>query len=189
MFKLLDEIKNCRVCEDSLHLGCNPIVSISETSKILIIGQAPGIKVHQSSVPWQDKSGENLRSWLGITEDMFYDNTVIGIMPMGFCYPGKGKSGDLAPRNECAPLWHDRILTSMSQIRLTLLIGQYAQGYYLKDRAKRTLTETVRNYNEYLPDYLPLPHPSPRNNIWQKKNPWFKKTLLPELKEIMSNII
>ena len=187
--KLLSEIKDCRVCESFLDQGCNPVVSLSKKSKILIIGQAPGIKVHHSSVPWQDKSGDNLRNWLGIDADTFYNPDIIGIMPMGFCYPGKGKSGDLPPRKECAPLWHDRLLSALKEVKLTLLIGQYAQGYYLANQMQKNLTETVKNYKSYLPQYLPLPHPSPRNNIWQKKNPWFKEELLPQLKDVISNVM
>jgi len=182
MKKLLTRIRQCTVCIDSLEDGVNPVMAASTSARILIIGQAPGKKVHESGVPWDDPSGDNLRAWLDIDNELFYDETKIALMPMGFCYPGKGRSGDLPPRKECAPLWHAALLKEMKNIKLTLLIGQYAQAYYLRENNKRNLTETVKNYTEYLPDYLPLPHPSPRNNIWQKKNPWFAKKLLPKLK-------
>ena len=165
MKKLLVKIRKCTVCEDSLEYGANPIVAASESSNIVIIGQAPGRRVHDSGVPWNDPSGNNLRNWLGIESETFYDESKIALLPMGFCYPGKGKSGDLPPRKECAPLWHDSVLDKMKNRKLVLLIGQYAQAYYLRENAKRNLTETVRCFTEYLPYYLPLPHPSPRNNI------------------------
>jgi len=160
-----------------------PVCSFSSKSKIIIIGQAPGIRVHESGIPWHDKSGDNLREWMGIDNDTFYNNEKIAIVPMGFCYPGKGKSGDLPPRKECAPLWHNLILDQIVDVKLTLLIGKYAQDYYLKKESKRTLTETVKSFNEYLPKYFVMPHPSPRNNIWMKKNQWFKSDLLPILRE------
>lgn len=186
---LLSEIRSCAVCTDSLELGPNPIVSVSQSSKILIVGQAPGIKVHQSSIPWDDASGKNLRKWMGIERDVFYDNSQIGIMPMGFCYPGKGKSGDLPPRKECADLYHNRLLQKLNKIKLTLLIGQYAQNEYLGDFKKTSLTETVRSYKDYLPDIFCLPHPSPRNNIWQRKNQWFQNEVLPDLKKKVQSIL
>jgi uracil-DNA glycosylase len=187
--QLISEIRNCKVCEKDLLLGCRPIVSIGAKSKILIIGQAPGMKVHQSGIPWDDASGNNLRNWLGIDKDLFYNTDFISIMPMGFCYPGTGKSGDLPPRSECAPLWHQKVLSFLPNIELILLIGQYSQNYYLKEKYKNTLTETVRNYKEYLPTYFTLPHPSPRNNIWIKKNEWFESEILPELKEKISLVL
>jgi uracil-DNA glycosylase len=189
MDKLLQKIKNCRECEKHLHTGINPVLSASKKCKLLIISQAPGLKVHQTSIPWNDKSGDTLRSWLEIDKTIFYDADKIALVPMGFCYPGKGKSGDLPPRNECAPLWHQLLLNSMKEIKLTLLIGQYAQKYYLEDQAKDTLTETVRNFSEYLPTYFPLPHPSPRNNIWLRKNQWFAEEVIPELRKLVKKII
>lgn len=181
--KLLAEISCCRVCEAHLPHGVRPVMAASPRSRLLIIAQAPGRRVHASGVPWQDVSGDNLRNWLGVDHETFYDPDKIAIMPMSFCYPGSGKSGDLPPRPECAPLWHPRLLKQMKQVRLTLLIGQYAQHYYLGDRAYKTLTETVRHFDDYLPQFLPLPHPSPRNRIWLKRNPWFERDLLPLLKE------
>ncbi|MEQ8684761.1 MAG: uracil-DNA glycosylase family protein [Imperialibacter sp.] len=185
MDKLLDEIRNCSVCKTHLPYAPKPIIQASASARILVIGQAPGIKVQQSGIPWDDASGDNLRSWLGIDRETFYNDKLLTLMPMGFCYPGTGKSGDLPPRPECAPLWHQPVIASMPEVELTLLIGQYAQAYYLKQRCKNTLTETVRNYQTYLPDYLPLPHPSPRNNIWQKKNSWFREDVLPALQSIL----
>ena len=189
MDQLFQEIKNCRTCESFLEAGVNPVIAASKSSKIVIIGQAPGRKVHQSGIPWGDKSGENLRNWLSVDKETFYDAEKLALIPMGFCYPGKGKSGDLPPRRECAPLWHLRLLSQMKEVRLTLLIGTYAQQYYLGRNARPTLTETVRNFREYLPQYLPLPHPSPRNNIWQRKNEWFGEEVLPELKHIVRSIL
>ena len=160
-----------------------PLFSASKKSKIIIIGQAPGIRAQTSAIPWDDKSGETLREWLGITSEQFYDENVTALIPMDFYYPGKGKSGDLPPRKGFADLWHPQILDHIEGEPLVVLIGMYAQNYYLEGR-KRTLTETVSSYKEYLPDnFFPLPHPSPRNNIWMTKNEWFKKDVLPILKK------
>lgn len=185
---LLQEIRGCHVCSPFFLHNPRPVVRASSTSKLLIIGQAPGRKVHESGIPWDDRSGLNLREWLGIDEQCFYDTTKVALVPMGFCYPGSGKSGDLPPRSECAPLWHDRVLKQLEHVQLTLLIGRYAQNYYLKEQVKATLTETVRAYEEYLPQYLPLPHPSPRNRIWLKRNEWFEKDLIPILKDRIANL-
>ena len=189
MEELLEQIKNCRVCEDYLKDGTNPVVAASRKSKIVIIGQAPGRIVHNTNIAWNDKSGDNLRNWLQVDKNVFYDATKIALMPMGFCFPGTGKNGDLPPRPECAPLWHEKLLKLMPDVVLVLLVGQYAQNYYLRDKAKSTLTETVRNFENYLPRYFPLPHPSPRNNIWQAKNEWFQETVLVELRETVKNIL
>lgn len=193
MKKLLEEIKNCAVCAKQLPLGPRPVVAAHSKSKIIIIGQAPGIKVHQTGLPWNDKSGENLRNWMGINREIFYDAQKIAIIPMGFCYPGRGKSGDKPPTKECAPQWHNKLLKGIKHTELTLLIGKYAQEYYLKNNLKKisknTLTETVKSYAEYLPQYFVLPHPSPRNNIWQAKNKWFKTDVLPTLKEQVAKIL
>lgn len=188
MDKLLQEIRGCTICLPFLEHGANPILSAGLKSKIAIIGQAPGSIVHHTGIPWDDKSGERLRDWLGVNEDEFYDEQLFALIPMGFCYPGKGISGDLPPRPECAPKWHKPILSQMNQLQLILLIGNYAQKYYLKEIVKKTLTETVKNYQEYLPKYLPLPHPSPRNNIWLKKNSWFTADVLPQLQTIMKKL-
>jgi len=181
MKELLSEIRNCAICKEHLPLGPRPIVMGHSSAKIVIIGQAPGTKVHASGVPWDDASGKELRRWLGISSEEFYDPTKIAIVPMGFCYPGKGKSGDLPPRPECAPQWHDSLLSKMPNIQQVLLIGMYAQKYYLNETVRKTLTETVRNYKEYAPKYFPLPHPSPRNRFWFTKNLWFEEEVIPQL--------
>ncbi|MFL5765724.1 MAG: uracil-DNA glycosylase family protein [Bacteroidia bacterium] len=189
MKKLLQQIRNCKECGHHLEHGVNPIIAASPKSKLIIIGQAPGRIVHTTGIPWNDKSGDNLRNWLGIDKETFYDPDQIALMPMGFCFPGTGKTGDLPPRPECAPLWHDKLLVQMTKAKLVLLVGQYAQNYYLGDKAKNTLTETVHHFKDYLPEYFPLPHPSPRNNIWQARNKWFGKKVLPELKKQVQTIL
>lgn len=183
MKNLLHEIKQCVTCEKYLSHGINPVVAAHQNSKIAIVGQAPGSIVHKTGIPWDDKSGERLRQWLQVDEATFYNPEFMALIPMGFCYPGKGKTGDLPPRKECAPQWHNRLFEQMPNLELILLIGSYAQAYYLKDEKKKTLTETVRQFKEYLPNYFVLPHPSPRNNIWLKKNPWFEQELLPVLQK------
>ncbi len=189
MDTLLSDIRACEVCKAHLPLGPRPIVSGHPEAKIIIIGQAPGTKVHNSGIPWDDASGKQLRKWLDIPDDLFYDESKIAIVPMGFCYPGKGKSGDLPPRPECAPLWHKPLLDLMPALELIILIGQYAQKYYLKQLAQKTLTETVKAYDNYLPQYLPLPHPSPRNRFWFIKNPWFDDTVIPMLQNRVREIL
>lgn len=183
MQDLLAKIETCRHCQKTLPHDPRPVVRASTTSRLLIIGQAPGSKVHQTGIPWNDPSGKRLRQWLGVSDDIFYDTTKIALIPMGFCYPGKGKSGDLPPRPECAPLWHDSLTDLLPSKRLTLLIGQHAQKYYLGKHCRKNLTETVRAYQSYLPHFLPLPHPSPRNLLWLKKNPWFEQELVPVLRK------
>mgnify|MGYP000592637423 FL=1 len=189
MEKLLTEIRGCTVCKSFLPYSPKPIIQASTRSKIVIIGQAPGQKVQDTGIPWDDASGRNLRSWLNVSEELFYDKTHFALIPIGFCFPGTGKSGDLPPRPECAPLWHKQLLESMTEIKLTLLVGQYAQKHYLKNLKKKTLTETVKNYETYLPEYLPLPHPSPRNNIWLNKNSWFKEDVVQILQEIVKETL
>ncbi|MBD1574602.1 uracil-DNA glycosylase family protein [Vibrio sp. S17_S38] len=198
METLLTAIKQCQICESALELGCRPVVQAHPNAKLLIIGQAPGIKVHQSGVPFNDASGERLRLWLGMDSETFYDPTKVAIMPMGFCYPGKGKSGDLPPRKECAPQWHQALLARLPNIEMTLLIGQYAQNYYLSNSElsgsnlgdkPKTLTETVKNWQQWAPSYVPIPHPSPRNNIWLKKNPWFEQDVIPYIQALIKTKI
>ncbi len=163
----------------------------STSARLLIIGQAPGTRVHQSGIPWDDRSGERLRDWLQLTPDIFYDESKIAIVPMGFCYPGVlPKGGDRPPRPECAPLWHDQLLAQMPNVQLTLLVGQYAQKHYLGKSASKTLTQTVSRFSEYLPNgYLPLPHPSWRTIGWQKKNEWFDAHLLPQLRQRVASLV
>lgn len=189
MKKLLTEIRACEICQRHLPLGPRPIVRAHSQSRVLIIGQAPGTKVHTSGVPWDDASGKELRRWLGIESETFYNEKIFALMPMGFCYPGKGPSGDLPPRPECAPEWHKKILMHLKNLELIILIGQYSQAYYLGDGAQESLTETVKAYKKFLPNYLPLPHPSPRNRIWQKKNPWFEKEVVPMLQATISRLV
>jgi uracil-DNA glycosylase len=182
MKKLLSEIRDCTVCKKFLPNEPRPIVQASSQSKILIIGQAPGQKVQDSGIPWDDKSGDELRRWLDVTKEQFYDASLFALMPMGFCYPGKGTSGDLPPRPECAPLWHGKVLAQMKNVKLTILIGQYAQRFYLGKDFNPSITENIKNFKKFLPTYLPLVHPSPRNRIWQKKNPWFEKKIVSALR-------
>lgn len=189
MEKLVSEVIACRVCESELPLGPRPVFSIHSKSKILIVGQAPGTKVHASGIPWNDPSGDELRRWLQVDRETFYNPEIFGIMPMGFCYPGKGKSGDLPPRSECAPKWHAILRKAMPEVKLTLLIGTFAQAYYLGEKRKKTLTETVKSWHEFLPDFFPLVHPSPRNRLWMKRNPWFEAEVLGNLKEKINPFI
>ncbi len=177
---LLAEVRTCQLCTD-LPLGPRPVLRVESSATILVIGQAPGTRVHASGIPWDDPSGERLRSWMGLSREQFYDASRIAIMPMGFCYPGRGRSGDLPPRKECAPQWHRAILDQLPHVSLTLLIGQYAQAYYLNDR-RLTLTDRVKQWRHYLPEVLPLVHPSPRNYRWLAKNCWFEEELVPNLR-------
>lgn len=189
MDKQLEEIRNCTTCAEHLPLGPRPIFRVHPEAKIAIISQAPGRVVHLSGIAWADQSGDRLRSWLGVDKPTFYDTPHFAIIPMGFCYPGKGKSGDLPPRKECAPQWHDILMNMLPNIELKLIIGQYAQKYYLGKSRKKNLTETVRTLEEYLPEYLPLPHPSPINIRWRKKNEWFETDVVPEIRANVQRII
>lgn len=182
---LVKQVLACTACSDELPLGPRPVIQLHEDARILIIGQAPGIKVHRSGIPWDDASGERLREWMGISRDVFYDKKIVGIMPMGFCYPGTGERGDLPPRKECFGLWHERLISRLPRLKLVLLIGSYAQASYLKGERKASLTETVRAWKEYLPRYIPLPHSSPLNNIWLHKNRWFEASVIPEMKKMI----
>lgn len=182
MTSLHRQIADCRICADALPHGPRPVTQFSATARLLIIGQAPGSKVHASGVPWDDPSGDRLREWTGLSREQLYDPTKVAIVPMSFCYPGKGKSGDLPPRRECAPEWHPKLLAMLPAERLTLLVGSYAQHHYLPQTRKRSLTERVRDFEQFLPAALPLPHPSWRSTIWMRNNPWFERDVLPVLR-------
>ncbi|MDE1466139.1 uracil-DNA glycosylase family protein [Aurantiacibacter sp. D1-12] len=183
-----DSIKACGICED-LPLGPNPIFQIGKDAKILIAGQAPGRITHRKGMPFDDPSGDRLRDWLGISRETFYDANKIAIVPMAFCFPGTGKSSDLPPRAECEANWRRPVLEQLPNIELTLVIGKYAMDWHLGDEQAKTLTQTVQNWRHFWPEVLPLPHPSPRNNIWLKKNPWFPSEVLPALGERVAAII
>jgi uracil-DNA glycosylase len=185
---LLAEVRGCTLCAQHLPLGPRPVVQVHSSARILVAGQAPGRKVHETGVPFDDASGDRLRAWLGVSRETFYDARQIAILPMGFCYPGTGKSGDLPPRPECAPAWREKLLARLKGLELTLVIGQYAQDYHLPD-AGESLTEVVRAWRKHWPRVLPLPHPSPRNNIWLKKNPWFEAELLPVLRDRVAKVL
>ena len=189
MQDLLQHIRQCRICEAHLPLGPRPVVEGDVNSKIVLISQAPGSVVHKTGIPWDDAGGKRLREWLGVTNETFYNPENFAIMPMGFCYPGKGKGGDLPPRPECAPTWHHLMWKELTNVKLVLLVGMYAQKYYLKDKNNQTLTAMVGNYENYLPKFFPLPHPSPRNRFWLTKNPWFETDILPVLKEHIQQIL
>jgi uracil-DNA glycosylase len=179
---LLAAVRDCRACEAHLPLGPRPVLRAGETARILIVGQAPGARVHATGIPWDDLSGERLRAWMGVDKEIFYDESRIAIIPMGYCYPGRGTGGDMPPRRECAALWLDQLLARLPRIELTLLIGQYAQRHYLGSRRKPSLGETAKAWREYAPQFIPLPHPSPRNQPWLKQHPWFERQLVPVLR-------
>ncbi len=183
---LLREVRACTACAAHLPLGPRPVVQLGASARILIVGQAPGLKVHKSGIPWDDASGRRLREWMGIAPPVFYDPERVAIIPMAYCYPGRGKGGDLPPRRECADLWLDRLLAQLPDIRLTLLVGQYAQRHFLGERARATLTETVMAWRDYAPSVLPLPHPSPRNQPWFSRHPWFGEDVLPALQQAVA---
>ena len=187
---LLKEVRACQICAPDLPLGPRPTVVAKSSAKIMIIGQAPGTKVHETGIPWNDPSGDRLRNWLSVTREIFYDGSKIAIMPMGFCYPGRlERGGDNPPRPECAPAWHEKILAGLPDIELTLLVGMYAQKYYLAEQNKKTLTETVRHWQEFAPAMIPTPHPSWRTTAWLKKNLWFEAELLPVLQQKVRKLL
>ena len=180
---LLAAVRSCCVCATHLPLGPRPVLQVGASARILVVGQAPGVRVHGSGTPWDDPSGDRLRAWTGLSKTRFYDASQLAIIPMGLCYPGRGRGGDLPPRRECAELWLGQLLAHLPHIELTLLIGLYAQRHFLGLRRKQSLTETVKAWREFAPEYLPLPHPSARNRPWFQRNPWFEHDLLPELKQ------
>lgn len=183
MSELHRQIAACRLCAHALPHGPRPVAQFSPTSRLLIVGQAPGSKVHASGIPWDDASGNRLQEWTGLSRKELHDAARVAIVPMGFCYPGKGKSGDLPPRRECAPLWHEKVLAGLPEKRLTLLVGTYAHRHYLPATRKLTLTERVANFEDFLPGIIPLPHPSWRSTIWMRKNPWFEQEVVPIVRE------
>lgn len=180
---LLARIRACRACADELPLGPRPVVQAGAGARLLIVGQAPGAKVHASGVPWDDASGARLRDWLGLAPAQFYDPAQVAIVPMGLCYPGRGRGGDLPPRRECAALWLDDLLARLPRVELTLLVGRYAQQHHLGAARKASLAATVAAWADYAPRHFPLPHPSPRNTAWLQRHPWFERDLLPRLRE------
>ncbi|MGD1907869.1 MAG: uracil-DNA glycosylase family protein [Leptolyngbyaceae cyanobacterium] len=185
---LLSDVQACTLCQAHLPLGPRPVLQIHPSARVLIAGQAPGRKVHNSGVPFDDASGDRLRTWLGITREVFYDPEQIAILPMGFCFPGTGKSGDLPPRPECAATWRQPLLDQLHNLETTLVLGTYAQVYHFGND-KRSLTERVKTWRTHWPHLVPLPHPSPRNNLWLRRNPWFEAELLPSLKQGIAEIL
>lgn len=186
--QLVQQVRACTLCREVLPHEPRPVVQLSESCRILVVGQAPGRKVHETGLPFNDPSGDRLRQWMGISRDVFYDERRLAILPMGFCFPGTGKSGDLAPRPECAETWREALLARLVNIELTLVIGQYAQAWHLPGRSK-SVTENVRAWPQYWPALLPMPHPSPRNNLWLRNNPWFEQELVPRLQARVRELI
>lgn len=188
--RLVEEIRGCRLCEAKLPFGARPVLMAGSQARILIAGQAPGLRVHRSGIPWDnDASSQRLCEWLGVSQTELHDPAAMALVPMGFCYPGKGRSGDLPPRPECRLQWHDRLFTHLPRLRLRLLIGQYAHAYHLAGRQRGTLTETVAAWRSFGPDCFPLPHPSPRNRLWLRRNPWFETELIPELRSAVATAL
>jgi len=188
--RILREVRACRICEAELPLGPRPIVQLASTARLLIIGQAPGSKVHQSGIPWNDASGDRLRDWLNLDRSAFFDDAKVAIVPMGFCYPGAGiNGGDNPPRPECAPRWHERLLKHLPDLQLTLLVGQYAHRHYLDTGRKTSMTETVKAFSRHGPRFFPLPHPSWRSAIWMRQHQWFEETVIPELRKAVRKLM
>ena len=178
--QLLEEVRACTICEAHLPLGPRPVVQLHPDAKILIVGQAPGTRVHKTGIPFNDPSGDRLRDWMGVSREQFYDPQLFAIVPMGFCFPGTGKSGDLPPRPECAATWREPILATLNKVEMTIVLGKYAQDYHFNSAL--SVTELVQSWQQYWPEKIPLPHPSPRNNLWLRRNPWFENEMLPPLK-------
>ena len=186
----LAEVRACRRCADELPLEPRPVLHISGAARLLLVSQAPGTKVHETGLSFNDRSGDRLREWLGITRETFYGNGRLGIMGMGFCYPGRdAHGGDRPPMKRCAPTWHPMLRPLLPNVELTLLVGQHAQDYYLGARRKESMTATVRAWRDYMPEFLPLPHPSWRNTHWLKQNPWFERQVLPELRRQVKRLL
>jgi len=187
--QILKEIRSCTVCESELPHAPRPVLVADPRAVILIAGQAPGRKVHETGIPWNDPSGDRLRGWLGLTRTEFYDRSKIAIIPMGFCFPGTGPSGDYPPRPECRRTWHERLLPLLRNIKLRIIVGSYAQNFHLPQQGKPTLTQTVAAWRQFAPDYFPLPHPSPRNQLWLRRNPWFEHDVLPQLRATVQQVL
>jgi len=187
---LLRDVRACAACEGALPLGARPALQLARSARLLIISQAPGRKVHETGIPWNDASGDRLRDWIGLDRATFYDPARVAILPMGFCYPGSEKTGgDKPPRPECPPLWHARLLGHLPDVRLTLLVGQYAQRHYLGARWNGSMTETVRAFPAYGPRFLPLPHPSWRSVVWMRRHRWFEETVIPHLRRVVRPVL
>jgi uracil-DNA glycosylase len=186
---LLEEVRSCTHCAQHLPMGPRPVLRAKRSARLLIVGQAPGRRVHETGIPWNDPSGDRLRDWMQLDRDSFYDERRIAIIPSGFCYPGTGPGGDLPPRPECAPKWHPLLVPMLPKLEIALLVGSYAQAYYLGRARYKTLTETVRAWRDYLPHFLPMPHPSPRNQMWFKRNPWFAQEVLPFLRFVVNHTV
>lgn len=190
LIRLLREVRACQICAANLPLGPRPVLQLASSARLLIIGQAPGRKVHQSGIPWSDLSGDRLRDWMKLDRSVFYDKTKVAILPMGLCYPGAGDNqGDLPPRPECAPHWHERLLEHLPNLKVTVLVGQYAQRHYLGSRRMASMTETVKAFAAYGPQFFPLPHPSWRSVIWMRKHAWFERCVIPELRKAVLKAI
>lgn len=185
--RLLARVRACRDCEN-LPLGPRPVLQAGRGARVLIVGQAPGARVHETGVPWDDASGERLREWMQVDRESFYDASRFAIVPVGLCYPGRGGGGDMPPRPECAPKWHPQLAANLPAIELTILCGRYAQNYYLGRRSKATLAKTVKSFRDYGPEFMPLPHPSPRNTHWFQTNPWLEQDVLPALRRRLAAI-
>ena len=186
--ELVARVRRCRICEAHLPHEPRPVVQVSQSARLLVVGQAPGRRVHDTVLPFNDPSGDRLREWMGVDRDTFYDDQQLAILPMGFCYPGTGKSGDLPPRPECAPAWRDLLLERLEGVQLTLVIGQYAHAWHLPG-PKASVTERVKRWREVWPEVVPLPHPSPRNNLWLRRNPWFEEEVIPKLRQRVRDIL
>ena len=185
---LLEEVRRCTLCADRLPHAPRPVLQLHPEARILVAGQAPGRRVHESGAPFSDASGDRLREWLGMSSEVFYDPRRVAILPMGFCFPGAGRSGDLPPRPECAPAWREKLMAHLTGVRLTLVIGSYAQAYHMPDSGS-SVTAAVQSWREYWPHTVPLPHPSPRNNLWLRKNPWFEEEVVPQLRARVNEVL
>lgn len=188
LLTLINKIKQCHLCDTELPYSAKPVVQLDARAKILIAGQAPGLKAHLSGVPFDDASGQRLRQWLGLSSEQFYDQTQLAILPMGFCFPGSGNSGDLPPSVRCAATWRAEVLSCLPELELTIMLGKYAQDYHL-GKSAFTVTSRVKRWQETLPQSISLPHPSGRNNIWLKRNPWFEEQVLPALRERVAQVL